>query len=171
MAIRLAFDLGLHISTKKYVEEGSMSASEAKARSITIWGCFMNDRAWGLYLGRPFHTNVNDIVAERPLAGDVYIDVLSWSPVSSSDRQEVDSGSPNPSGCLLERWISLHEIMSVLGHNLYVSEDVTKLELQALAEQTYARLLDWEASLPHQLVVDKSSLDTAVHLPQVLVLQ
>ncbi|KAI7152457.1 hypothetical protein KC349_g8977 [Hortaea werneckii] len=171
MAIRLAFDLGLHISTKKYVEERSMSASEAKARSITIWGCFMNDRAWGLYLGRPFHTNVNDIVAERPLAGDVYIDVLSWSPVSSSDQQEVDSVSPNPSGCLLERWISLHEIMSTLGHNLYVSEDVTKLELQALAEQTYARLLDWEANLPYQLVVDKSTLDTAVHLPQVLVLQ
>ena len=50
MAIRLAFDLGLHISTKKYVEEGSMSASEAKARSITIWGCFMNDRSVGRIL-------------------------------------------------------------------------------------------------------------------------
>lgn len=62
-------------------------------------------------------------------------------------------------------------IQSLLIPARYVSEDVTKLELQALAEQTYARLLDWEANLPHQLVVDKSTLDTAVHLPQVLVLQ
>jgi hypothetical protein len=44
MAVRLAFDLGLHTSTRKYVAEGSMSAGEANARNLAIWGCFMNDR-------------------------------------------------------------------------------------------------------------------------------
>lgn len=44
MAIRLAFDLGLHTSTKGYVKNGSMSPEEANARNVTIWGCFMNDR-------------------------------------------------------------------------------------------------------------------------------
>jgi hypothetical protein len=44
MAVRLAYDLGLHTSTKRYVEEGSMTPEEANARNIAIWGCFMNDR-------------------------------------------------------------------------------------------------------------------------------
>jgi hypothetical protein len=44
MAVRLAFDLGLHTSTKKYVDEGLMSPEEANARNLAIWGCFMNDR-------------------------------------------------------------------------------------------------------------------------------
>ncbi|KAI7554627.1 hypothetical protein KC331_g416 [Hortaea werneckii] len=44
MAIRLAFDLGLHISTHRYVKNGSMRPEEANARNVTIWGCFMNDR-------------------------------------------------------------------------------------------------------------------------------
>ena len=44
MAVRLAYDLGLHTSTKRYVDEGSMTPEEANARNVAIWGCFMNDR-------------------------------------------------------------------------------------------------------------------------------
>lgn len=47
MAVRLAYDLGLHTSTKRYVDEGSMNPEEANARNIAIWGCFMNDRCVG----------------------------------------------------------------------------------------------------------------------------
>lgn len=43
MAIRLAFDLGLHISLRRYVEEGKMIFAEADARNVTIWGCALND--------------------------------------------------------------------------------------------------------------------------------
>ena len=43
MAIRLAFDLGLHISLRRYVEEGKMTFAEADARNVTIWGCALND--------------------------------------------------------------------------------------------------------------------------------
>lgn len=43
MAIRLALTLGLHISTRKYVEEGKMTAVEANARNVTMWGSFLND--------------------------------------------------------------------------------------------------------------------------------
>lgn len=45
MAVRLAFDLGLHISTQKYVDEGTVSHEESNARNIAVWGCFMNDRS------------------------------------------------------------------------------------------------------------------------------
>jgi hypothetical protein len=43
MAIRLALTLGLHISTRRYVEEGKMTAVEANARNVTMWGSFLND--------------------------------------------------------------------------------------------------------------------------------
>lgn len=43
MAVRLAFDLGLHVSSRRYVEEGKMTFAEANARNITIWGCALND--------------------------------------------------------------------------------------------------------------------------------
>lgn len=43
MAIRLALTLGLHTSTRRYVEEGKMTATEANARNVTMWGTFLND--------------------------------------------------------------------------------------------------------------------------------
>lgn len=43
MAIRLALTLGLHTSTHRYVEEGKMTAAEANARNVTMWGSFLND--------------------------------------------------------------------------------------------------------------------------------
>lgn len=43
MAIRLALTLGLHVSTRRYVEEGKMTATEANARNVTMWGSFLND--------------------------------------------------------------------------------------------------------------------------------
>lgn len=43
MAIRLALTLGLHTSTRRYVEESKMTAVEANARTVTMWGSFLND--------------------------------------------------------------------------------------------------------------------------------
>lgn len=43
MAIRLALTLGLHISTRRYVEDGKMTAIEANARNLTMWGSSLND--------------------------------------------------------------------------------------------------------------------------------
>jgi hypothetical protein len=43
MAIRLALTLGLHTSTRKYIEGGKMTAIEANARNVTMWGSFVND--------------------------------------------------------------------------------------------------------------------------------
>lgn len=43
MAVRLAFDLGLHVSSRRYVEEGKIAPAEANARNVSIWGCALND--------------------------------------------------------------------------------------------------------------------------------
>jgi hypothetical protein len=45
MAMRLAIDFGLHVSTKAYVEAGSMSVEEARGRSVAFWGSFATDQS------------------------------------------------------------------------------------------------------------------------------
>lgn len=42
--MRLAVDFGLHVSTKAYVEAGSMSAEEARGRRVAFWGAYATDQ-------------------------------------------------------------------------------------------------------------------------------
>lgn len=42
--MRLAVDFGLHVSTKAYVEAGTMSAEEARCRSVAFWGSYATDQ-------------------------------------------------------------------------------------------------------------------------------
>lgn len=83
-------------------------------------------RGCGFYLGRPFHNNVQDIASELPIVDDNYGNGRSWTAVTSvseqSDDEQFDSQQTywNPQGILLERWVSLHKIMSALGNRLCV---------------------------------------------------
>ena len=44
MAMRLALDQGLHLSSEPYVRSGQMPAEEARIRRNTFWGTFIVDR-------------------------------------------------------------------------------------------------------------------------------
>ena len=44
MAVRLAFDLGLHIDMGKWVSKGKMTKAEENARRNTFWACWTNDQ-------------------------------------------------------------------------------------------------------------------------------
>jgi Fungal specific transcription factor domain len=44
MAMRLSFDLGLHIDMAPYVAEGTIGADEAELRRIVFWGTFSTDQ-------------------------------------------------------------------------------------------------------------------------------
>ena len=39
MAMRLAFDLGLHVDSDAYVKQGLLSPREKEARQSTFWSC------------------------------------------------------------------------------------------------------------------------------------
>lgn len=41
MAMRLCFDLGLHINTAPYVEQGIMSVAESQSRQKVFWGSYI----------------------------------------------------------------------------------------------------------------------------------
>lgn len=136
MAIRLALDLGLHTSTRKYVEEGKMTAAEANARNITMWGSFFNDwcapcrtfgkaitndliSGCGLYLGRPSYTNIQDIASDKPFLRESDIDPSPWTEYVSSEEQTSGLTSfRDPQAVLMDRWIALYEIMSKLGYSM-----------------------------------------------------
>jgi hypothetical protein len=44
MAMRLAFDQGLHLDVTPYVEKGIITAEECKIRRTVFWGTSLNDQ-------------------------------------------------------------------------------------------------------------------------------
>ena len=113
MAMRLAFDLGLHIDPTPYVMRGKMAAVEARVRNVTFWGTFATDRMWGFYLGRPFYNALENVSLRRPSEDPVAYPISFWTPYGTPDSeqgmwldiQELIAG----------RWVALYEIMSELG--------------------------------------------------------
>ncbi|KAH7123156.1 fungal-specific transcription factor domain-containing protein [Dactylonectria macrodidyma] len=170
MSLRLAFDLGLHLSTASFVANGKMTRLEAHARRVTFWACFITDRMWGLYLGRPFDNSFDAVTVEKPLSdGDHSTNEfwLAYAPVKAAFH---DVRLPDHQELLTEKWIDLYEIMAVLGHYLYFRADASNTDLQALAHQTNLRLLDWKSKLPPQLQVHTQLESPGLYLPQALML-
>ncbi|KAF6832956.1 fungal specific transcription factor [Colletotrichum musicola] len=66
MAMRLAFDMALHVDMTPYVKRGSVSQAEADLRKTVFWGAFTVDHLWGFHLGRPFRINMEDVTVEKP---------------------------------------------------------------------------------------------------------
>ncbi|KAH8201543.1 hypothetical protein TruAng_004314 [Truncatella angustata] len=158
MAIRLAYDLGLHISPAKYVTSGVMSAEEARVRRVAFWGAFSTDRMWGFYLGRPFHNNLEDIHVERPSTDGTESPKQTWAPYGTPGRDPP--ALPSSQELLSARWVAL-----------YFRVDVTKIELVALGEETLNKLEKWKSDMPEELAVDINALDAKIHLPQTLIMQ
>lgn len=44
MAMRLAFDLGLHLDMTSYVRDGTINEAEADLRSVVFWGAYTLDQ-------------------------------------------------------------------------------------------------------------------------------
>ncbi|KAJ5876720.1 hypothetical protein N7455_000185 [Penicillium solitum] len=53
IAIRMAYNLGLHIDPSQWVNSGSLTAEEAELRSIAWWGCYMIEKLFTVGIGRP----------------------------------------------------------------------------------------------------------------------
>ncbi|KAI0886377.1 fungal-specific transcription factor domain-containing protein [Annulohypoxylon maeteangense] len=170
MAIRLAFDLGLHLNTKQYVEDGTMTTEEARARSVAFWGIIATDRMWGIYLGRPFHNTLDTVSVEIPTRSQSGQKLDRWMANGAFGNHSRGLVLPDPTYILSERWQALYEIMSPLELTLYFKADINKVELVAFSQHTYDRLLAWKDELPKELVIDMETLDSTKHLPHVLML-
>ncbi|KAJ5679445.1 fungal-specific transcription factor domain-containing protein [Penicillium macrosclerotiorum] len=171
MAMRLAFDLGLHIDMSTYVAKGSISTDEAELRRMVFWGAYTLDHHWGFLLGRPFRINMEDVTVDKPrndADSNNSHDWISYGlpyPITSTNSIHITS----PIMTLSRYRITLCEIMTPLGHVLYGSSKISKHALQKLNEETTGKLLQWKLDLPAILQVDLDDHVTPV-LPHVLLL-
>ncbi|KAB8212073.1 fungal-specific transcription factor domain-containing protein [Aspergillus parasiticus] len=171
MAMRLAFDLGLHIDTAHYVTEGSINAAEAELRRTVFWGTYTVDHLWGFFLGRPVRINMEDVTVDKPGRHQTRENDRKWVPygLPSPPPACLAAPVPDPVDLLSQHRIQLCEIMTPLGHVLYGCSRVSKRILQGLNENTTDRLLKWKANLPEALQIDLDNADAPV-LPHILLL-
>ncbi|KAJ5168261.1 uncharacterized protein N7482_003855 [Penicillium canariense] len=171
MAMRLAFDLGLHLDMSSCVADGSISAAEAELRRMVFWGAYTLDQHWGYLLGRPFRINMEDVTIDKPGRDSTWDQAQRWTPYGLPYPVSYLSDTPivNPVAALSRYRILLCEIMTPLGHVLYGSSKISKHELQQLNAETTERLLGWKANLPAPLQVDLDN-STTPYLPHILLL-
>lgn len=171
MAMRLAFDLGLHLDMTDYVRKGKISTTEADMRRTTFWGAYIVDHLSGFYYGRPVRINNGDISVIKPAVEPAAGIVSSWVPYGSHTPMASD-----PSLCfqvpleLVSRAsVELCEIMEPLGHVLYGVSNISRQDLHLLSYRVTGEMLDWKANLPPLLQVNYHDTTTA-YLPHVMML-
>ncbi|KAF2186726.1 hypothetical protein K469DRAFT_630689 [Zopfia rhizophila CBS 207.26] len=57
LAVRLAFDIGLHLDTRL----SRLPEREVEIRQMTLWACVIYDKYWALFLGRPTSMKNSDL--------------------------------------------------------------------------------------------------------------
>ncbi|KAK8251139.1 fungal-specific transcription factor domain-containing protein [Phyllosticta capitalensis] len=57
MAVRLSFDVGLHLDTRA----SGLSDRESEVRQIALWACVVFDKYWSMFLGRPTAIKTSDL--------------------------------------------------------------------------------------------------------------
>ncbi|KAK5351976.1 hypothetical protein LTS03_003743 [Exophiala xenobiotica] len=188
MAMRLAFDLGLHVDGDPYVEQGVFTAQEGEARRSTFWSCVVVNHLWGFSLGRPFRVDSEEITVKRsPRTGSLtdserWTDSLTTS-TATSPLPSVSERSRESSYLVVEQWVSFCEELAPLVRTLlaiaapciqylkltpnsYGCAKISKAALQELSMQTTNRLLSWQEAIPDAIKVQPHQ----VALPQVLLL-
>jgi Fungal specific transcription factor domain len=176
MSFRMAIDLGLHLDSRKLVDMGYLTEEQYRVRAITFWGCFIFDRGWSAYMGRPAGIPSECINAKR-LAIDLEKEAEPWSPsYNPRDPRVADKTFPHRVGHLctvFERICTITEILGSVIGRLYSS--TSKFETSSDAYRAdviaglYFRLNCWYKELPSHLRCDPSSSEGI--LPPVIMMQ
>ncbi|KAJ5821553.1 uncharacterized protein N7525_010837 [Penicillium rubens] len=169
MALRLAFDLALHIDLSPYVARGSVTAADAELRRTVFWAAYMVDHLVGFYLGRPFYTNMEDVTVKKPNNDIDYRQPCKWTPYASPIPFDNNSGLFDCVGAVSQQEVSLCELMAPCGYFLYGTSAIPRALLQQLNEKNVAQLLSWKAQLPSFLQINLND-HTSPYLPHVLLL-
>lgn len=134
MAMRLAFDLALHVDMSPYVMTGAISADEEALRRTVFWGAYTVElyvlqllnglllivySYWGYYLGRSFRVNMDDVSVGKPNFDLVSREASLWTPYVSARSKETSSTMLDHTEEVSRQRILLCEIMAPLGHILY----------------------------------------------------
>ncbi|PYH40820.1 uncharacterized protein BP01DRAFT_408894 [Aspergillus saccharolyticus JOP 1030-1] len=168
MAMRLAFDLGLHLDMTPYVDKGIISSENAEVRRVTFWGVYMNEQFWGYYLGRPTRSPVEAITVKKLDEGNTST-ATRWEPYGHMGLTTNTISILNPLRLLCSQWVSLYDLMLPLAEVLYGNSLINALRLHEIAADTVHKLNTWKTQLPAQLTLDREYLSIPP-LPHVLAL-
>ncbi|KAL2865724.1 transcription factor domain-containing protein [Aspergillus lucknowensis] len=169
MAIRLAFDLALHLDMSSYISSGIITTADADLRRTVFWAAYTVDHQLGFHLGRPFRTNMEDVTVGKTLSKEKKPEHDKWVPYISPDSLYTATGVPDCMDAICEQQITLCEIMAPCGYILYGTSSISKVVLQQLNEKIVTRLLKWKAKLPQMLQIDLGD-HSSPYTPQTLLL-
>ncbi|PYH77042.1 hypothetical protein BO82DRAFT_345728 [Aspergillus uvarum CBS 121591] len=168
MAMRLAFDLGLHLDMAPYVARDIIPLEDAEIRRLTFWGAYMSEQFWGWYLGRHTRSPL-PVITVKKLDGCNDTGAEKWEPYGSPTASNNIAAIPCTLGKLSYEWISLYDLPLPLTDVLYGCSSISIREMQELAADTVKKLKSWKADLPAELNFDK--FESGVQpLPHVLAL-
>ncbi|KAH8819258.1 fungal-specific transcription factor domain-containing protein [Xylogone sp. PMI_703] len=126
MAFRLIYDLGLHQDCTKLTDTNCLTEKDRRVRHVTLWGCYISDKLYSLFHGRPPTLRLTDITVPNPTLETV-----------------------GPQYSLLSAWVDLstilNDIMLVINGPLESLEDNAIL---AKLSATNGKLLAWLRQLP-----------------------
>ncbi|KAF7553674.1 hypothetical protein G7Z17_g3452 [Cylindrodendrum hubeiense] len=166
MAMRLAFDMALHLDMTEYVAKRSLTQAEADLRKDIFWAAYTVDHMWGFYLGRPFRINMEDVTVEKPRGGIEPESAGQWIPYIAPRSLGENAPIPGYTNELHRQRVLMSEIVAPVGYALYGNLRISKSALQVMNAKTVAELLDWKASLPHVLQIDTNDFETLMQYHQ-----
>ncbi|GFF91717.1 hypothetical protein IFM61392_09414 [Aspergillus lentulus] len=168
-ALRLAFDLALHLDMSSYVSAGMISAADADLRRTVFWTAYIVDHQLGFHLGRPFRTSMEDVTVEKPRQKAGSRGHCGWIPGEPSSSASYNSGLLDIKDAISQQLVSLCELMAPCGYILYGTSSISKEILQELNAKIVAELQKWKATLPPILQIDLDDV-TSPYPPHVLLL-
>ncbi|KAK5790752.1 hypothetical protein VI817_008039 [Penicillium citrinum] len=175
MAIRLSFDLALHIDMSSHVMKGVISAADADLRRTVFWAAYIVDHQLGFHLGRPFRTNMDDVTVGKPSQSPSAAS-YKWLPYEGPESLDHAFNTFDNTELVSEQLVSLCEIMAPCGYVLrgtdsrrYTTSKIDKVSMQEFNERIVAELCRWKAKLPLSLQIDMND-HTTPYSPHVLLL-
>lgn len=150
-ALRMVYDLGLHLSRKETAE----NAEETEIRRRVFWGAFICDKLQSLYLGRSVTIQLQDAHVPRNFL-DTFEEHELWTPYMDPKFPVPDAVSvPTPihSVSTFQQLCSLSKIMTRVINRFYVvgaTAENTKSHLQSVDDA----LCNWYTNLPLHLIFE-----------------
>ncbi|EDU43337.1 Fungal-trans multi-domain protein [Pyrenophora tritici-repentis] len=155
MAVRLAFDIGLHLDTRL----SGLPEREIEIRQMTLWACVIYDKYWALFLGRPTSMKSSDL--------EIYHLTKQFERLGTCRPAGLEKSTET---MIYEALLDLMELAGKITENMdpHRSQNAASDSITAVDRNQYMRMaaLDrefsrWYGSLPEQLRWTPQNIATA----------
>lgn len=164
LAIRMAFDLGLHLDIRR----PDLNPEDVEIRRRTFWAAFITDKLQCLYLGRPLAIQLRDSHVSTELL-DTTEELEPWTPyVDPQGCNLAITPTPMPTFTIsaFQQFCKLSKLMAHIINRFYFV-GTTGHNPKSSLKQLDRALNTWYKSLPEYLIFQPWSSDIAIALKPV----